>query len=257
MTELLNTERFNVVFSGEIAGRADPAVVRANVGKLFNASEAVLDRLFSGQPVAVKKMVDKTTAMKLRALMKQAGADARMVPVDEQGRPLAAAPAAAKPAVPASAPAPEGSMAARVAVLAEQQAREEAARPKPNAPPPPADVAKVSTWALYPVGFLLGAPVSRPAPFMPNITGISFAATGTDLIAASEKPVVKPVQVDISGMSMAPAGTDVLKEDERRKVEAVKVDISGMSMAEVGAPLDEIRENRPPVKVDISHIQLQ
>lgn len=258
MTEPLNTERFNVVFSGEIAGRADPAVVRANVGKLFNASEAVLDRLFSGQPVAVKKMVDKATAMKLRALMKQAGADARMVPVDEQGRPLAAAPApaVAKPAPPPP-PAPEGSMAARVAVLAEQQAREEAARPKPNAPPPPADVARVSTWALYPVGFLLGAPVSRPAPLMPNITGISFAAAGTDLIAASEKPVVKPVQVDISGMSMAAAGSDVLKESERRQVEEVKVDISGMSMAEVGAPLDEIRENRPPVKVDISHIQLQ
>ncbi len=251
-------EFFNVVFAGEIAGRADPAVVRANVGKLFNASDAVLDRLFSGQPVAVKKMVDRATAMKLRALMKQAGADARMVQVDEQGKPLASS-ASAVPvqAAPAAPPPPVGTMAARVATLAEQQAREEAARPKPNAPPPPADVARVNTWALYPVGFLLSAPVPRPAPLMPNISGISFAAAGTDLIAASEKPVVKPVQVDISGMSMAAAGTDVLKESERRQVEAVKVDISGISVADVGAPLDEIRDNKPPVQVDISHIQLQ
>lgn len=246
-------EFFNVVFAGEIAGRADPAVVRANVGKLFNASDAVLDRLFSGQPVAVKKMVDRATAMKLRALMKQAGADARMVQVDEQGKPLA------QPAVAAAVapPPPVGTMAARVATLAEQQAREEAARPKPDAPPPPADVARVNTWALYPVGFLLSAPTPRPAPLMPNISGISFAAAGTDLIAANEKKAVKPVQVDISGMSMAAAGTDVLKESERRQVEAVKVDISGISVADVGAPLDEIRENRPPVQVDISHIKLQ
>ena len=57
------SELFNVVFSGEVSGRADPAVVRANVGKLFNASEAILDKLFSGQPVAVKKMVDRAGAM--------------------------------------------------------------------------------------------------------------------------------------------------------------------------------------------------
>ena len=79
------SELFNVVFSGEVSGRADPAVVRANVGKLFNASEAILDKLFSGQPVAVKKMVDRAGAMKVRAMMKQAGAETRLVAVDEQG----------------------------------------------------------------------------------------------------------------------------------------------------------------------------
>jgi hypothetical protein len=251
-------ELFNVVFSGEIAGRADPAVVRANVGKLFNASEPVLDKLFSGQPVAVKKMVDKATAMKIRAMMKQAGADTRIVAVDEQGRPLtagAAAPAAAKPVQPPPPP-PAGTMAARVAVLAEQQAKEEAARPKPNDPPPPADVTKVTTWALYPVGSRLSIPPAPSAPLKLNIANISYAKTGTDLLAENERPVVKPVQVDISGMSMAAPQTEVLKESERKKVVPVQVDISGMSMAEVGAPLDEIKDNKPAVKVDISHIQL-
>ncbi|HEX6592647.1 MAG TPA: hypothetical protein VF050_11655 [Moraxellaceae bacterium] len=252
------SELFNVVFSGQISGRADPAVVRANVGKLFNASEAVLDRLFSGQPVAVKKLVDRATAMKIRALMKQAGADAQMVAVDEQGRPLpAGAVPAAEPQAPKAPPPPEGTMAARVETLAEQHAREEATKPKPNAPPPPADVNKVSTWALYPVGFLLSAPLQRPAAVMPNITGISMAAAGGVLVKPEEIAKPAPVQVDISALSMAAAGTDVLKESERARVEAVQVDISGMSMAEVGAPLDEIREDKPPVQVDISHIKLQ
>ena len=246
------SEFFNVVFSGEIAGRADPAAVRANVGKLFNASEAVLDRLFSGQPVAVKKMVDRATAMKIRALMKQAGADARMVQVDEQGKPL---PAGAAPA-PAAPKPPEGTMAARVETLAEQHAREEAAKPKPDGPPPPADVARVTTWALYPVGWLLSAPIPRPAAVMPVITGISMAAAGADILAASERQVVKPVQVDISGISVAAVGSDVLKDNERRKVEPVKVDISGISMAEVGADLEELHEEKVLVNPDISHLKL-
>lgn len=246
------SEFFNVVFSGEIAGRADPAVVRANIGKLFNASEAVLDRLFSGQPVAVKKMVDRATAMKIRALMKQAGADARIVQVDEQGKPL---PAGSAPA-PAAPKPPEGTMAARVETLAEQHAREEATKPKPDAPPPPADVARVSTWALYPVGFLLSAPVHRPAPLRPNISGISLAAAGGTLVKPGEIPTPPPVKVDISGISMAAAGTDVLKESERRKIEAVEVDISGLSMAEIGADLEELHEEKVRVNPDISHIKL-
>lgn len=246
-------ELFNVVFAGELSGRADPAVVRANVGKLFNASEAVLDKLFSGQPVAVKKMVDRATAMKVRALMKQAGANTQLVQVDEQGRPL---PAAAAVAAPPEPPPPAGSMAARVASLAEQHAREEALKPKPDAPPAPAVVEKVETWALYPLGWVLSAPVSRPAPLMPDISRMSMAAPRTDLVRPGEIAAPPPVKVDISGLSMAPPNTEVLTESERPQVVPVQVDISGISVAPVGAPLDEIREEKVLLNPDISGISL-
>lgn len=249
------TELFNVIFAGEISGRSDPAVVRENLKVLFSASEPVLDKLFSGQPVAIKKMVNRETAMMLRARMKQAGANTRMVQVDAEGRPLPEAPAPVAVA-PAAPPPPDGSMAARVEVLAAQQALETAAKPKPNAPPPPADVNRVETWALYPVGWLLGAPTPRPAPLMPNISGISMARIGAELLAEAERVAPAPVKVDISGISMAAAGTDVLRAEERRQVEAVRVDISGISVAEVGAPLDEIREEKALVNPDISHLKL-
>lgn len=243
-------EFFNVIFAGEIAGRADPQAVRANVGRIFNASEAVLDKLFSGQPVIIKKMTDRATAMELRARMKLAGANTSMVQVDEQGRRVEAA-----SAVVAST-AVAGSMAERVDYLAAKQAQAEAARPKPSGPPPPADVARVETWAIYPLGFLLSAPMPRPAPLMPDISRISMAAAGTDMIAASERTVVKPVQVDVSGISMAAAGSDVLREEEREIVAPVVVDISGISVAPVGAPLEQIHEDKVLVNPDISHLKI-
>lgn len=251
-------EFFNVVFAGEIAGRSDPAVVRANVGKLFNASEAVLDKLFSGQPVAVKKMVDRATAMKVRALMKQAGANTQLVQVDEQGRPLPgqAVPAPAAPAATAATPAPApaaapvaGSMAARVQQLAAEQAaaaKAEAAR---------AEAALAGVWQLAPVGSRL-APVAAPPPPAPDVSGISLAAPRSDLVRPGEIAAPPPVKVDISGLSMAPPNTEVLKDSERPRVAPVQVDISGISVAPVGAPLDEIREEKVLLNPDISGISL-
>lgn len=260
-------ELFNVVFAGELVGRADPAAVRANVGKLFGASEAVLDKLFSGQPVALKKGVDRAAAMQLRARMKQAGAETRLVQVDAQGLPVAAAgaaplsPAAASvtaaevPARPdAGAPAAQaspapaaGSMAARLAALAGEQA----------AAPATAAVAPAGSgdWGIKPVGTRLSDPLPSPPP-APDVSALSLAAVSGNLVSPEELPHPAPVQVDISGLSMAPPNTDVLRDDERPLVVPVQVDLSGMSMAEVGAPLDEIREDKPLLNPDISHLKL-
>lgn len=278
-------ELFNVVFAGEIAGKTDPAVVRANVGKLFNASEAILDKLFSGQPVAIKKMVDRDTAMQLRAKMKLAGANTRLIPVDEQGRPLPEGGAVAP--APAPAPAvPAQPMVVRVNQLAEEHARAEAAKPKKDGPPDPADINLTSTWALFPVGWILGIPEpARLAPPLPNmgrlvlapvgaellssqertvvtpvqvdVSGISIAATGTDLLAAKERTVVAPVQVDVSGISIAAVGADVLRAEEKRQVTPVQVDVSGISVAAVGSDLEQIKDVKKAVAPDISHLSIQ
>lgn len=275
-------ELFNVVFAGEIAGRADPAVVRANVGKLFNASEAVLDKLFSGQPVAIKKMVDRATAMQLRARLKQVGAEARIVQVDEQGRPLAApapaSPAAAAPAParatapssapapgaapsvrptpapapsgPAAAPAAAGSMASRLQAMA-------ASAPAAPSPAPAAAgaAAPAGDWGIKPVGTRLSDPPPPPPP-APDTSALSLAKASGNLVAPEELPRPAPVQVDISGLSMAAAGTEVLREDERVEVVPVQVDISALSMAAAGTELEELREHRPPVNPDISYLKL-
>lgn len=260
------SELFNVVFSGEISGRADPAVVRANVGKLFNASEPVLDKLFSGQPVAVKKMVDRATAMKVRAMMKQAGAETRLVQVNEQGQPLAtagataatpaAAPVQPAPAPAAAAPKPAAeSMAERVKRMAEEQLRKEAEQKAAQEAAAKAAAAQGS-WTVAPAGTRLSPEYDGPPPVVPDISGIVLAPSGATVLNDNERPQVAPVKVDISGIDLAPPGTDVLTEDEREHVVPVVVDLSGMSVAEVGAPLDEIKEEKTLVNPDISYLKL-
>lgn len=292
-------EFFNVVFAGEIARGADPAAVRANIGRLFKASDAMVEKLFSGQRIAVKKAVDQATAMKYRAVMKQAGAVAVIEEADAGGRPLvAASPAAAVPsapppsasASPAPAPAPAQrapSMAERIAALAVEQAKAEALRPRPDALPPPADLARVDTWKLFPPGSLLSEAKPRPAPMLPDITHITYAReggellkaeerrqlapppvavpdlsairiapAGSDLIKSEEKPVVVPVKVDVSALSMAPPNTEVLKESEKRVVVPVVVDTSALSVAAAGVDLGQIREEKQAMNPDTSRLKL-
>ena len=271
---------FNVVFAGEIARGSDPVAVKANIARLFKANDAMIEKLFSGQRIAVKKAVDQATAMKYRAVMKQAGAIASIEEADAQGRPLAvppAAPAAVKPPT----------MADRLAALAAEHAQSNALKPRADAPPPPADVAQAGSWRLFPAGSLLVEIKSMPAPMLPNISGITLANPGAellkdeerrqlapapvavpdisainlapvggDLLQAEEKLSVTPVQVDVSALSMAPPNTELLKENEKRVVVPVVVDVSAITVAPPGADLEQIKDDKKPVNPDISKLKL-
>lgn len=294
---------FNVVFAGEIARGSDPVAVKANIARLFKANDAMIEKLFSGQRIAVKKAVDQATAMKYRAVMKQAGAIASIEEANEQGRPQAVPPAAptAPPAVvtasaavtappPASAApaaAKPPTMADRLAALAAEHAQSNALKPRADAPPPPADVAQAGSWRLFPAGSLLVEIKSMPAPMLPNISGITLANPGAellkdeerrqlapapvavpdisainlapvggDLLKTEEKLSVTPVQVDVSALSMAPPDTELLKENEKRVVVPVVVDVSAITVAPPGADLEQIKDDKKPVNPDISKLKL-
>lgn len=68
------TKRFDILFSGKLIDGQDPVVARERLRRLFKASDAHIDRLFSGKPVVVKKGVDIETAGKYRLAFRQAGA---------------------------------------------------------------------------------------------------------------------------------------------------------------------------------------
>lgn len=281
------SQLFNVVFAGEIVAGADPSTVKANVGRLFRVDDAMLGKLFSGQRVALKKNVDQAVAMKMRAAMKQAGAVVHLVVVDPAA--TTDAPVVTRPAAPAATTPPPPvpmTMAQRIAALnARQDDSDAAARAAATA----ADTAAGggSPMKMLPTGARLSDESREPEPAAPDVSGISMARPGADLVKEEElvllrpapvplpdlaaiklappggdllkpeeRPVSVPVVVDVSALSVAPPDTEVLKPEERPVVVPVAVDISALSMAPPGAPLDEIREQRAPLNPDTSHLKL-
>ena len=73
--------RFHIVFAGQLVKGSDLATVKSNLGKIFKMDAARVEKLFSGQPVVLKKDADQATAMKFRAVLKQAGAECELRPV--------------------------------------------------------------------------------------------------------------------------------------------------------------------------------
>ncbi|EKF72957.1 hypothetical protein A11A3_16075 [Alcanivorax hongdengensis A-11-3] len=77
----MSETRYQLVFSGQLVNGADPDTVKANLARLFKMDAARVETLFGGKPVVLKKDADQATAMKFRAVMKQAGAQCEMRPV--------------------------------------------------------------------------------------------------------------------------------------------------------------------------------
>ena len=100
----MSEQLFEVAFSGRISDGANPAEVKAKIGKMFNADETKLAALFSGKRVVIKKNLDKATAAKYKTAFTRAGAECDVRPMGGAAPAEAKAPAA-KPAASPAAPA--------------------------------------------------------------------------------------------------------------------------------------------------------
>ena len=193
--------RFNVVFAGEIVAGADPARVRENLAAAFKMDAARVEGLFSGKRVVVKKDADQATAMKFRAVMKQAGAVCDLERIGDEAP------------VPAPAPAP-----------APVAAAPKAAAPAVFSTEKPA----VAGGSLETVGTIRTGGTGFSGPF-------GVAPAGADLADKHEAP--PPIVPDVSHMSVAPAGSDMGQKKEDKK--PVVPDISHLSIAPPGSSLSE------------------
>lgn len=206
----MSDARFNIVFSGELVAGADPAKVRENLAKVFKMELAKVEALFSGKPVVIKKDADQATAMKFRAVLRQAGAQVEMVPLGGEPETVEAAP-------PPPAPEPDQSPAAAPATEpAPAPVAEAAPAAVAAADDTPADMETVGTIRTGGEGFS---------------SEFDVAPVGADM--ADEKEGPAPINPDISHLSMAPPGADLEQiPDEREKVDP---DVSHISLSEDGA----------------------
>ena len=72
------SERFRLLFRGEILEGQHQAVVKKRLAKLLGIDEAKAERLFAGKSVVIKKDADRATAERYQAEFKHAGARLRV-----------------------------------------------------------------------------------------------------------------------------------------------------------------------------------
>jgi thiol-disulfide isomerase/thioredoxin len=76
--EIMSAQRYRVVFEGEILDGLQVEEVKRGLAALFKATEAQIERFFSGKRLAIKKDVDHETAMKYLRAFERVGAVCRM-----------------------------------------------------------------------------------------------------------------------------------------------------------------------------------
>jgi len=186
--------RYNIVFNGDLVPGSDPATVKQNLARLFKLDAARVEAMFGGKPVVLKKDADQATAMKFRAVLKQAGAQCRMEPLGDVEEVQAA-------------PVPPAPVA------------EPATAPSPSAPTGPMDmVGTIRTggtgfsgeFDVAPAGADMAEQVEGPPPVVPDVSALSMAPVGTDMgQLKKDEAVAVP---DISHLSVAPAGATLSEE---------------------------------------------
>ena len=152
---------FDVYFRGAVLPDADPALVRDRLAGAFGLGAAELERLFSGEPVCVKRGVDVDSAAQLRGRFRDAGALVDIRPAESaRGTP---------------APAPSGPAPATVADGSWTLAPAGAAVSDATAPPPPAIDTSHLSMAEPNTGSLEDCRQEKPARPIGDISHLSLS----------------------------------------------------------------------------------
>jgi len=197
-------ERFDIIFSGELLEGQEPEKVRRRVGRMLKASDAQLERLFSGKPAVIKKGADIDTAGKYRLAFRQAGALIMIRPsaASAQGQQAAVA-------------APQKK---QTAVSASPNQQNVAAQP----PPPAMTLAPPNTGSLE--GF---APKFEPAP-LPDISAMDIDSPG---VVLDETPAPPPARIDTGDLDVVQEQEWTLEDCSPPPAAPLQVDIDDLDFA--------------------------
>lgn len=154
--------RYHIYFAGELQEGHALADVQAKIAKLFNANDATLAKLFSGETQMIKRDCDRATAAKYKAAMEKAGA---------------------KPIIKVAASETE----AAAPVAPAQQT------PKPREQTAAEKIAALAAAADAP-------PTVTNTDSSAQGTGIDLAEPGSDVLREDERSTVEAAEVDVSGL---------------------------------------------------------
>ena len=175
---VMDIDRFNIVFTGELLKGLQIEVVKENFSKAFNISGMQLDALFQGKPVILKKNVDVDTGRQYQAQLKKFG---MLSSLHALNVPQAA--------TDKSAPSTPDDFYAPAEKIVEPLAASTAFSSDSD-----------TGWSLAPAGSDMNQLDSSLPPVVVDISGISMAPVGSDILAEKKEFVV--VDVDVSKFSL-------------------------------------------------------
>ncbi|BCD96906.1 hypothetical protein [Marinagarivorans cellulosilyticus] len=258
----MESEKFDLVFSGQVLPRQDVAVVKANMAALFKVSANQIEALFSGKAVVLKRNIDLAAANRYRVAIKKAGARVDMVKAGSAG----AAPVKAEKVEKAQA----------------LQSEQNSQASSPVQPEPASTAPQKAALALEAVGTHLSDKQAEPVAVVAAPDFEVFEA-GSDLLLDGERAGFVAKDVDTSGLSvrdgggnlldegewmadlpvivadldadLLPPGVDLINENERKLVKPAPIAELDVELAPVGTRLEA--EKRPaPQAPNVDHIQL-
>lgn len=86
-----------------------------------------------------------------------------------------------------------------------------------------------------------------------DLSNLKLGEVGETLVEFKE---FVPRNIDLSELSLAAPGTDVLREDERQQFVPANVDTSGMDIAPAGGDLGQIKPPPPPPAPSTDHLSV-
>ena len=237
----MSTERFDLIFSGQLVRGFDPNQAKRNVQNLFRLNEAKTDMLFSGKAIPLKKGLDLETATKYRVAMKKAGVLVSLVEAPEAAAKIGDA--TKQNAEPESVSS-DTTLSTTLGAQPEREVQDPVVLDAPDF-----GVADME-------GYLVAEDeIGRQEPVDIDVGALSVKETEGFLVETEELEHIDMAEIPVPDFELAPAGSDVLKEDERTQHESVDVNTDTLSLAEAGERLGP--ESKPaPAAPKVDHISL-
>jgi hypothetical protein len=252
----MSSEQFDIIFRGDLVFGQPLAEVKLRLQQLFNLDAAKVDRLFTGRPIALKRGLDRASAVKYQQALLRAGAQVEL---------QAAANTAPTPAAVA-APTPGPHLESTSATSAQRPVHQAPSAlgismPGIGVAPEPeliAQVAQESSLSLRPQAGNILDVSEQPAPVVARVIvpTIELADLGADLINDHEKMELPITPVAIQHWGLTQVGEDLLQASERPlAAPQVMVDL-GLDLAPVGADLGQIKSSIQAAIPDTSRLSL-
>ena len=222
---------FQVIINGQLAQGANLDQTKQNIAKLFKATLDVVEPMFAGKRISVKKNLDQVTAKKYQQAIIKAGLKAGVAPMPNTA-----------PAEQSTTPNPATTGIATATIAAAGSTMDD------RAAPPAANI-DTSAYGMNEVGITLDDSPLADEPEI-DISAFSMDEVGTII---DETPPAKAVKIDTSTISMQEAGADLMKYETPATAD---YDLSELSMAEAGETLVE-HTHTAPAEINTSNLEFK